>query len=42
MNGPARIELAGVFRSSSNMCTATVAGERAAARLVKTLGGSPS
>jgi oxygen-dependent protoporphyrinogen oxidase len=33
-----RIQLAGVFRSSSNMCTATVAGERAAARLVRTLG----
>jgi oxygen-dependent protoporphyrinogen oxidase len=34
-----RIQLAGVFRSSSNMCTATVAGERAAAQLVRTLGG---
>jgi oxygen-dependent protoporphyrinogen oxidase len=34
-----RVQLAGVFRSSSNMCTATVAGERAAARIVKTLGG---
>ncbi|WP_245849031.1 hypothetical protein [Mycobacterium palustre] len=29
-----RIQLAGVFRSSSNMCTATVAGERAAAELL--------
>lgn len=29
-----RIQLAGVFRSSSNMCTATVSGENAAAELV--------
>jgi oxygen-dependent protoporphyrinogen oxidase len=29
-----RIRLAGVFRSSSNMCTATVSGEKAAADLV--------
>jgi oxygen-dependent protoporphyrinogen oxidase len=32
-----RIQLAGGFRSSSNMCTATVAGERAAAELVAQL-----
>lgn len=30
-----RIQLAGVFRSSSNMCTATVAGERAAAEIAR-------
>ncbi|MGQ0630288.1 MAG: protoporphyrinogen/coproporphyrinogen oxidase [Sporichthyaceae bacterium] len=29
-----RIQLAGVFRSSSNICTATVSGERAAAQLL--------
>ncbi|MGQ0625734.1 MAG: protoporphyrinogen/coproporphyrinogen oxidase [Sporichthyaceae bacterium] len=29
-----RVQLAGVFRSSSNICTATVAGERAAAQLL--------
>ena len=29
------IQLAGVFRSSSNMCTATVAGENAAAALTR-------
>jgi oxygen-dependent protoporphyrinogen oxidase len=34
-----RVQLAGVFRSSSNMCTATVSGERAAARIVSTLNG---
>ncbi|MCX2929944.1 NAD(P)/FAD-dependent oxidoreductase [Mycobacterium sp. CVI_P3] len=32
-----RIRLAGVFRSSSNMCTATVAGENAAAELADLL-----
>ncbi|CDO90186.1 hypothetical protein AWC29_26900 [Mycobacterium triplex] len=32
-----RIQLAGVFRSSSNMCTATVSGERAAAQLLAQL-----
>jgi oxygen-dependent protoporphyrinogen oxidase len=32
-----RIQLAGVFRSSSNLCTATVAGERAAAELLSTV-----
>lgn len=32
-----RIRLAGVFRSSSNMCTATVSGENAAAELVSLL-----
>jgi oxygen-dependent protoporphyrinogen oxidase len=31
------IQLAGVFRSSSNLCTATVAGERAAAGLLSTV-----
>lgn len=36
-----RIRLAGVFRSSSNMCTATVAGENAAAELAELL-RSPS
>jgi oxygen-dependent protoporphyrinogen oxidase len=34
---PSRIQLAGVFRSSSNMCTATVSGENAAAQLVSQL-----
>ena len=38
--GDSRIQLAGVFRSSSNMCTATVSGERAAARLISSLAGS--
>ena len=32
-----RIQLAGVFRSSSNLCTATVGGETAAADLLTTL-----
>jgi oxygen-dependent protoporphyrinogen oxidase len=32
-----RIQLAGVFRSSSNMCTATVSGENAAAALISQL-----
>jgi oxygen-dependent protoporphyrinogen oxidase len=36
-----RIRLAGVFRSSSNMCTATVAGENAASDLIAQLKGSP-
>jgi oxygen-dependent protoporphyrinogen oxidase len=35
INSP--IRLAGVFRSSSNMCTATVSGENAAADLVAQL-----
>lgn len=35
-----RIKLAGVFRSSSNLCTATVGGEQAAAQLLATLGST--
>lgn len=35
-----RIKLAGVFRSSSNLCTATVAGEQAASQLVTTMRSS--
>jgi protoporphyrinogen/coproporphyrinogen III oxidase len=34
---PSRVQLAGVFRSSSNMCTATVSGENAAAELARQL-----